>query len=155
MTQCNDRARNRLPTLPRFVDGFTIIELMVVAAIVAIIAAVALPSYNEYVIRGKIPDATAALANKRARMELFYDNNRTYVDAPDCATDTTTSKYFSFACSVGPTASAYTLKATGVNSMASFGYTIDQANAKETTSLPEGWTGVGSACWVLRKDGSC
>lgn len=136
------------------VGGFTLIELMIVVAIVSILAAIALPAYQEYVTRGKIPDATASLANKRARLELFYDNNRTYVGA-ECATDTTTSKYFTFTCASD--ASTYTVTATGQGSMSGFTYTIDQNNTKRTTALPSGWSGASasSTCWVTRKDGTC
>lgn len=139
----------------RLLSGFTLIELMVTVAIVGILASVALPNYRDYVLRGKIPEATAGLANKRARMELYFDNNRTYVAAADCDTDTTTSKYFDFSCTATATASTYTLQAVGKGSMAGFSFTINQANAKATTDVPSDWSGSGSACWVLRKDGSC
>jgi type IV pilus assembly protein PilE len=132
--------------------GFTLIELLMVVAIISILAAIALPSYNDYIVRSRIPDATSGLANKRARLELFYDNNRTYVDAPDCATDTATSRYFSFAGEC--VAAGYVLTATGTGPMSGFIYTIDQANAKATTGVPTGWS-KSTTCWTTRKDGSC
>jgi len=136
--------------------GFTLIEMMVTVAIIAILAAVALPSYTDYVIRSKIPDATSGLATKRVRLETFYDNNRTYVNAGDCANDTTTSQYFDFRCTADPatTANTYTLEAVGKGSMAGFTYRINQSNVKSTPSVPAGWTSSAS-CWVVRKDGSC
>ncbi len=45
--------------------GFTLIELMIAVAVVAILAAVALPSYQDYVRRGNIPEATSALGQGR------------------------------------------------------------------------------------------
>lgn len=134
--------------------GFTLIELMVVITIIAILASLALPSYSDYVVRSKIPEATSGLANKRARMELYFDNNRTYVDSPECTSDSTTSKYFTFSCDGDATATAYTLQAVGTGTMDGFTYTIDQSNAKATSSVPTGWT-KSTSCWVLRKDGSC
>lgn len=135
-------------------NGFTLIELMIVVAIVSILAAIALPSYRDYVIRGKIPEATAGLANKRARMELYYDNNRTYENSPECTKDETTSKYFDFSCTDKATATTYTLQAAGKDSMSGFTYTVDQTNTKKTTTVPSGWTS-SETCWVTKKDGSC
>lgn len=132
--------------------GFTLIELMVVVAIVAILASVALPSYRDYVTRSKIAEATSGLAAKRVRLEQFYDNNRTYAGAPDCNADTS-GKYFTVSCSTAD-GDGYTVQAVGRDSMDGFSFTINQANAKATPSVPSGWTG-SATCWVLKKDGSC
>ena len=140
--------------------GFTLIELMITVAIIGILAAVALPSYKDYVMRGRIPDATSNLATKRVQMEQFFQDNRTYcgnagctVAAPACAADTTSSKYFSFQCTGTTTATTYSLQATGVGAMTGFTFTLDQSNNKSTvvnpTYLP-GWSGNGS-CWIVRK----
>jgi len=133
--------------------GFTLIELMIVIVIVAILAAIALPSYQDYLIRSRIPEATSNLAAKRVRIEAYYDNNRTYVGAPDCAADTTTSNFFNFSCTAA-TATAYTVQATGKASMAGFTYTINQTNARATTAVPSGWT-ASATCWVTAKSGTC
>lgn len=134
--------------------GFSLIELMIVVAIVGILATVALPSYRDYLTRSRIPEATSNLAAKRVRIETFYDNNRTYVGAPDCAADTTTSKYFNFACSPDPTATAYTIVATGKDSMLGFTFAINESNGRSTPAVPAGWN-TSASCWVTSKDGSC
>ncbi len=134
-------------------SGFTLIELMMVVAIVGILAAIALPSYRDYIIRSRIAEVTSALAAKRVRMEAFYDNNRTYVGAPDCAADTTSSKYFTFSCSAS-TANTYTLQGIGSGQMLGFTFTVDQANARATPAAPSGWA-ASADCWITRKDGSC
>lgn len=136
--------------------GFTLIELMVTVVIVAILAAIAVPSYTAYVVRGKIPDATSNLATKRVQMEQYFQDNRTYVGAPACNADTTTSKYFTFSCAGAgaPTAVTYTLQALGTGTMAGFTYTLDQDNNKVTVSAPAGWT-TSATCWVTKKDGTC
>jgi len=134
--------------------GFTLIELMITVAIIGILAAVALPAYSDYVIRGKIPEATTGLAAKRVRLEQFFQDNKTYAGAPDCSSDSTTSKYFTFSASTACSASGYTLQAVGQNSMAGFTFTLDQTNAKVTSAVPTGWT-TNASCWVTKKGGEC
>jgi type IV pilus assembly protein PilE len=134
--------------------GFTLIELMITVAIIGILAAVAVPQYRDYVTRGRIPDATSALSAKQVLLEQYFQDNRTYVGAPACTSDTSTSKFFTFACAAGSaSATAYTLEATGTGAMANFTYTVNQAGAKSST-VPTGWT-ASTTCWVTKKDGSC
>ncbi len=138
--------------------GFTLIELMIVVVVVGILAAIAVPSYTEYITRGRIPDATSNLATKRVKMEQFFQDNRTYVGAPDCVADIVTSSYFDFSCSV-QTANTYTMQAVGKSSMTGFTYAVDQANTKTTTigaGAPSGWTAATpNTCWVTKKAGVC
>jgi type IV pilus assembly protein PilE len=134
--------------------GFTLMELMITVAVVAILASIALPSYTNYVIRGKIPDATSNLASKRVQMEQFYQDNRLYTGAPACNNDTTSSKYFTFSCTV-LTANTYTIQAAGTGSMAGFTYTIDQSNTKQTTAAPAGWGPTSTTCWITKQGGAC
>jgi type IV pilus assembly protein PilE len=137
--------------------GFTLIELMITVAIIGILAAVAMPSYSEYVLRGRIVENVASLTDMRVKMEQFFQDNRTYVGA--CAANTVAplpaaTAHFTFTCPT-LTASAFTVTATGTAQMAGFVYTIDQANVRTTTGLPSGWTGTNSTCWVLKKGGAC
>jgi type IV pilus assembly protein PilE len=138
--------------------GFTLIELMIVVVIVAILAAIAIPSYSDYVTRGRVPDATSNLATKRVKIEQFFQDNRTYSGATDCASDTTTSSYFNFSCTTA-TATAFTLQAVGKGAMAGFTYTIDQTGAKTTTissGAPSGWSAPSpNNCWAVKKGGLC
>lgn len=135
-------------------SGFTLIELMIVVAIVGILAAVAVPSYRDYVTRSRIPDATSGLASKRVKLEQYYDNNRTYAGAPDCNADTTTSQSFNFSCSGVPDATTYTLQAVGKGAMVGFTFTLDQANARKTPAVPAGWS-TSATCWITNKGGTC
>lgn len=135
-------------------SGFTLIELMVTVAIVAILASIAVPSYSDYVMRGRIPEATANLAVKRIQMEQYFQDNKTYVNAPPCAVDATSGTHFTFSCVTAATATSYTLQAVGSGPMTGFTYTVDQSNAKSTTAVPSGWT-TSASCWVTKKNGGC
>jgi type IV pilus assembly protein PilE len=141
-------------------SGFTLIELMITVAIVAILAAVAMPSYRSYVTRGRIPEATSALSAKRVRMEQWFQDNRTYAGGTAGASDTATSKYFDFdALDAGGTetrsATGYTLYAHGKGAMTGFTYAVDQSNAKSSTVTGvSGWSG-NATCWVTKPGGQC
>ena len=136
----------------RLMRGFTLIEVMITVAIVAILAAVAVPSYIEYVRRGKISEATSSLSELRLRAEKFFADNRTYVGFPQTING---ARYFSFACA--PTLTAFPCPATGLASggMTGFVYTINESNVRGSTftDLP-GWTN-SSTCWVTKKGETC
>lgn len=147
--------------------GFTLIELMIVVAIVGILAAIAIPSYSSYTTRSKFAEATSALSDLRIKMENFYQDNRNYgttATACPAAVAMPTAKYFTYTCNWGTPASTqgYTITATGVaaQGMSGFVFTLDQSNNRVSTfsatagQSSYGWTG-NATCWALRKDGSC
>lgn len=132
-------------------NGFTLIEVMVVVAIIAILTAIAVPQYSDYVTRSKIPGAVSGLSDVRVRMEQYFQDNRTYVGG---CTSLPSATDFTFACS-NVQAATYTVTATGTGPMTGFSYTVDQSNARATTITGvSGWSG-NAACWVTRKGGVC
>ena len=135
--------------------GFTLVELMIVVIIVGILAAVAIPAYQDYVVRAKIPDATSALAAKRVQMEQYFQDNRTYVGGTACNADATSSRYFTFSCPAAATATTYTLQAVGIGSMAGFNYTIDDTNTKTSNITAANWAATNPACWITNMGGQC
>ena len=144
--------------------GFTLIEVMITVAVIAILAAVALPAYFDYITRSRLVEGRANLADMRTRMEQFFLDNRTYPATCVAATATPTStqiklpgnaKFFSYACS-NLTANTYTVTATDTFSSGSthFTYTVNEANTRQTTAAPSGWA-TSTTCWITRKNGDC
>jgi type IV pilus assembly protein PilE len=137
--------------MKRINGGFTLIELMVVVAIVGILASIALPSYTAYVTRSKVTEATNNLSNLRVGLEQYYQDNRTYVGG--VVTPTGSAKYFTYAVTVPLSATAYQITATGVaaEGMTGYSYTIDQNNTKTSTV-----TGAaGATCWLVSSSVTC
>ena len=56
-------------------QGFTLIELMIVIAIVGILAAIALPAYQDYTVRAKVSEALARLAEGKTSVAEYYSAN--------------------------------------------------------------------------------
>ena len=161
--------------------GFSMIELMVVVAVVGILMVFAMPAYTNYMTRGRIPDATSNLATKRMAMEQFFLDNHTYVgsdgtgqpcaddNASSKADDNASSKYFTFKCNGTPSSTAYIITATGNNPgpMAGFTYTIDQRNTKTSVIDPPvncnstyppsicAFKSSNTSCWITNTGGIC
>jgi type IV pilus assembly protein PilE len=132
---------------------------MITVAIIGILAAVALPSYRDYVRRGQIPEAFTYMSDFRVKLEQYFQDYKNYgtTNGGPCANGTGApgwsnfvpgnAKYFTFACVV--TASGYTLTATGSSGMAvGHVYTINEANAQRTTQFKG--AAVTKGCWLLK-----
>lgn len=144
-------------------QGFTLIELMIVVAIIGVLVAVALPAYRDYVIRGSVTDAVTGLTNVRADMERYYQDYRTYqavgtTASPPCLTSQTVGKFTISCVSSDLTATTYKIKAQGSGNVAGFVYQVDQADSKTTTiTNTSGWN-VGPCAgtkWITKKGDSC
>jgi type IV pilus assembly protein PilE len=78
----------------RLQAGFTIIELMIVVAIIGLLAGIGVPSYREYVNKSKRAEGKAALTAAAARLERYYSLNNCYPSSAcgsPAATDSSTA----------------------------------------------------------------
>ena len=136
-------------------------EVLVVTAILGILLGLALPAYRDYVRRGSIPEATAALSDYRIKMEQYYQDHRNYGSSEKCANDEPAPAWkdfspagkrnFDYECSSSTDGQDYTLKATGKSGSVAAGhvYTLTSSTTKTTTF--KGAT-VDKSCWVVRGD---
>ena len=150
---------------PSVQGGFTLIELMIVVAIVAILAAMALPAYGDYVRRGQLPEAFSGMADLRVKLEQYYQDNRNYGAAqcadsgpPSWSAGTGTLRYagsvpgrelFTFNCTLSAGGQGYQIDAVGASQRAlGHTFTITHANQRTTTAFPGHST--SSNCWLSR-----
>ena len=136
--------------------GFTLIEIMITVAAVAILAAIALPQYTQYITRSSLVEAHGGLGAYKVLMEQYYQDNRNY-GAGDCGATAPTYKNFTHTCALSNVDQGFIATATGNSGSRSdgFAFTITHANVRSTTAVPSDWTLPGSPCFVTKKNGDC
>lgn len=124
--------------------GFTLIEMMIVVSIIGILAAIAIPAYQDYVARSQMSEAVELLAGAKTPMAEFYSTNGRWPSAPLSVMGLTSGRYTSTISMSGPnsTVLAQTLTAT----MKAAGSAVNKHLAGTTITMSTPDAGVRWSC---------
>lgn len=125
--------------------GFSLIELMIAIVIVAILASVAYPSYQEYLRRGARADAQAHMMDIAGRQGQFLIDNRAYaasLAALGVTTPTSVASKYTITLDAGGTPPTFTITATPTGDQANDTcgtLTLDNSGAKTASGTGTCW----------------
>lgn len=129
------------------VRGFTLIELMIVVLVVSILAVVAVPSYSDYLTRGRLAEALTDLSAFRLRMEVAYQDNGNF-GTGSCAVATPAREGFAFECTLQDSGQGFNLTATGEGRNAGHSFSVDDRGVRRTLAFPNA---SPADCWMTRR----
>ena len=122
--------------MKRVQQGFTLIELMIVVAIVGILAAIALPAYQDYIVRSKMSEGVAAIAACKTSVSEYASTKQAWpADVTSAGCSTQASQYVASTTVANTGAITVNTTATGAGACS---LTLTPVG---TFSAITGWTG--------------
>lgn len=128
-------------------SGFSLVELMVALVVAGVLAAIAIPSYTQYILRSNRDVAKAALSENAQFMERYFTTNNTYVGAalpvsviPRGASGTGVRYNLSFVAD--PTVDAFTIRAVPANAQSG-----ESCGTLTLANTGAQGAGQASGCW--------
>ncbi|WP_334130852.1 type IV pilin protein [Silanimonas lenta] len=135
--------------------GFTLLELMVTVAIIAILAAIAYPNYQDYVMRSRRAAAAVCLTEVSQFMERFYTTNLRYnattggaavtLPALQCMNDI--AGHYTISFSAAPTATTYAIQAVPQGAQAMRDVKCGTLGLNQAGAKTKSGTGTVAECW--------